>query len=79
MALEALLAAIWIDPEEVVEQELDRTMSSCPADQQTPQFGQPADLARENIAYNYQSGPVGSIHPIGARMKQLHQPASALS
>ena len=32
MALEALLAAIRIDPEEVVEQELDRTMSSCPAD-----------------------------------------------
>jgi len=32
MALEALLTAIRIDPEEVVEQELDRTMSSCPAD-----------------------------------------------
>ena len=32
MALEALLAAIRIDAEEVVEQELDRAMSSCPAD-----------------------------------------------
>ena len=35
MALEALLAAIRIDPEEVVEQELDRTMSSCPSDRHT--------------------------------------------
>jgi hypothetical protein len=35
MALEALLAAIRIDPEEVVEQELDRAMSSCPADRHT--------------------------------------------
>jgi hypothetical protein len=32
MALEAVLAAIRIDPEEVVEQELYRAMPSCPAD-----------------------------------------------
>jgi hypothetical protein len=32
MALEALLAAIRIDAEEVVEQGLDKAMSSCPPD-----------------------------------------------
>ena len=32
MALEALLTAIRIDADEVVEQGLDKAMSSCPAD-----------------------------------------------